>query len=164
MKVVKIQHNSKTSIICGMNNPIGLKAQFYELEDKRVVSPFKFGQNYKSYPQRAHGGLISAMCDEVAGRAIWAFEPDIVAVTTELNVKYRKPVPLDKDLIAVGEIITNSKRGYTAHTTICDANTKQVLAEGNVQYLKLPASKISDCDMHEELSVYIPDNIEDIDI
>ena len=51
MKVVKKQSNSKSCIICGMENNLGLKAQFYELEDKSVASLncFPFHKLYNFY-------------------------------------------------------------------------------------------------------------------
>ena len=67
MKVIKKQVNSKMCIICGINNEAGLKAPFYEMEDKSVVSIFKYSQIHQSYPERTHGGLISTMLDEIIG-------------------------------------------------------------------------------------------------
>ena len=90
MKVVKKQTNSKLCYICGIENEFGLKAPFYEMEDGSVISIFKYKEIHQSYPERVHGGLITAMLDEIAGRAIWVTEPETWAVTTELNVKFRK--------------------------------------------------------------------------
>ena len=104
MKVIKKQTNSKLCFICGIDNPYGLVAPFYEMEDGSVISLFQYKDIHQSYPGRIHGGLISAMLDEIAGRAIWITEPETWAVTTQLNVKYRKPVPYDTPLKAKGFI------------------------------------------------------------
>ena len=42
IKVINTQRNSKNCIICGMENQLGLKAPFYNLEDDSVASVFKF--------------------------------------------------------------------------------------------------------------------------
>ena len=72
-----------------MENESGDKAPFYEMEDKSVVSIFKYQFIHQSYPERTHGGLISSMLDEIIGRAIWSYEPDTWGVTISLNVRYR---------------------------------------------------------------------------
>ena len=76
------------------------------MENNTVVSIFEYRDIHQSYPSRTHGGLISAMLDEIAGRAIWIYEP-VWGVTTNLQVKFRKPVPYGVKLKAVGEIIKN---------------------------------------------------------
>ena len=55
MKVVSKQRNSKMCIVCGMDNPIGLKAQFYNMEDGSVMTPFQYKKEHQSFPQRVHG-------------------------------------------------------------------------------------------------------------
>ena len=65
MKVVSKQRNSKMCIICGMDNPIGLKAQFYNMEDGSVMTVFKFKEEYQSFPQRVHGGPIGDLPHEL---------------------------------------------------------------------------------------------------
>ena len=42
MKVLRKQANSKSCIICGMDNPLGVKAPFYEMEDNSVVTLFSY--------------------------------------------------------------------------------------------------------------------------
>ncbi|MEG1536078.1 MAG: PaaI family thioesterase, partial [Clostridia bacterium] len=68
MKVIGKQFNSTNCIICGMQNELGLKAPFYVLEDNRVLSEFQYTKFHQSYPERVHGGMITCMLDEIAGR------------------------------------------------------------------------------------------------
>lgn len=49
MKVTSKQRNSKMCVICGMDNPFGVKAQFYNMEDGSVITPFKFKEEHQSY-------------------------------------------------------------------------------------------------------------------
>lgn len=140
MKVLKKQTNSKMCYICGMDNPFGLKAPFYEMEDGSLVSIFEYKAMHQSYPGRTHGGLITAMLDEVAGRAIWITEPTTWGVTMDLNVKFRKIVPYDVKLKAVGKIIKNTKRGFVGDAKIYDMEGN-ILAEAEVTYIKLPIEK-----------------------
>lgn len=162
MKIVKKQNNSKDCIICGMENDFGVKAPFYELEDGRLATRFTYRKEHQSYPGRVHGGMITCMLDELAGRAIWTIEPDVYAVTTSINVKFRKPVPYCKELYGVGELVRNSRRGFTAYAKICD-NDGTILAEADVTYLKLPSERITDSDMNREMDVYVADDVREWD-
>lgn len=161
MKVLRRQPNSKMCLICGVNNPAGLKAPFYEMENHTVVSIFEYNDIHQSYPERTHGGMISCMLDEIIGRAIWIDEPNAWGVTISLNVKFRKPVPYNAKLKSVGKIIKNSSRGFVGIGTIEDLKGN-VLAEAEATYMKLPISRIADT--HDDVNVYVKDDTKELDI
>ena len=71
-------------MICGMNNNYGVKAQFYNMEDGSVMTPFVFREEHQSYPGRVHGGIITAMLDELGLRAYWVEHED------EKEINFRK--------------------------------------------------------------------------
>ena len=160
MKVLRKQSNSKKCIICGIENPFGLKAPFYEMEDNTVVTLFQYDELHQSYPERTHGGMICCMLDELIGRAIWVHEPNIWGVTTSLQIKYRKPVPYNTPLKGVGKIIENRSRLFKGIGTIMDMNGN-VLAEAEAIYLKLPLDQISSSN-HDDVNVMVPDDIKEI--
>ena len=162
MRVLKRQSNSHDCIICGMDNPFGLKAPFYEMEDNTVVSIFKYSPVHQSYPERTHGGMISCMLDEIIGRAIWIYEPDTWGVTMDLNVKYRKPVPYDTTLKAVGAVVKNSSRGFVGEGKIYDLEGN-LLATASATYLKLPLSRIATNLSHEDVNVSLPCDRDEIE-
>ena len=62
MKVISKQTNSKMCLICGLDNKLGLKANFYNMEDDSVGAIFTFKPEHQSYPERVHGGMLSALC------------------------------------------------------------------------------------------------------
>ncbi|MEA4892197.1 MAG: PaaI family thioesterase [Peptococcaceae bacterium] len=142
-KVVKKQYISEMCFGCGKDNPAGIKAQFYELEDQRVVALFKPGEFFQSYPQRMHGGVSASIMDETLGRAILPIEPDSWAVTAEITIRYKKPAPLDTPLKVVAEVTENSRRVFKARgEMLLPDGTVAVTAQGT--YVKQPLSKISD--------------------
>ncbi|MCG8481943.1 MAG: PaaI family thioesterase, partial [Clostridia bacterium] len=108
-KVTKRQYNSRMCLVCGMENELGLKTRFYETENGELVGLFMPKEEFQSYPERLHGGISSAILDEIIGRAVNIEEPDVWGVTVELNLKFKKPVPLDKEIKAIGRI-TKSNR------------------------------------------------------
>lgn len=162
MKVREKQLNSRMCIICGMDNEKGVKAQFYSMEDGSVMSLFRFRPEHQSYPGRVHGGLISAMLDELGGRAYWAeVDTDTYAVTTGMETSFRKPVPYDTELTGYGKIVRHSINFYQAIAEIKDGSGA-VLASAKLKYLKLSPSRIADADPREEMVYLIPDDIKEI--
>ena len=157
MKVLFTQKNSKNCIICGMENPFGVKAPFYILDDESVASEFSFNEHHQSYPDRTHGGMVSTFLDEIMGRALWIKEPETFGVTTTLNVTYRKPVPYGVKLKARGYITFCSKIGFSAKVEIYSLDGT-LLAQATARYLKMPFNKVFDknSSFHQEMCYEIP--------
>ncbi len=163
MKVISKQTNSRDCLICGVDNENGLKANFYNLEDGSVGSLFTFKFNHQSYPDRVHGGMISALLDELAGRALWVTNPELVGVTGNLNVRFKKPVPYNKPLKGRGIITSRRGKVFTAKGEILDENNC-VLAESEATYIIIPNTQIAtDSDLQNDLSIMVEDNITEID-
>ncbi len=142
-KVVKKQQNSSKCIVCGLQNDLGLKASFYELENGELAAMFKPMDEHQSYPGRMHGGVSSAILDEVIGRAILIKDESMWGVTTELVLKYKKPVPLNEELKVVGRITRDTKRLFEGTGEIILKNGDvAVTAEG--KYIKMSLEKITD--------------------
>lgn len=163
MKVTKKQNNSKMCMICGLDNSFGVQAQFYELEDQSVCGLFEFKEEHQSYPGRVHGGMISAMLDELACRAFWVLEPKKLGVTLDLTTKYRKPVPYNTKLKGVGKITKYTNRYFISECKILNEQN-EVLAEGEIKYLLMPDTAITDADYEEEMCYALPDDVKEINV
>ena len=161
MKVTRKQNNSEYCLICGILNPAGLKAPFYETENNSVVTKFQFKKEHQSYPGRTHGGMIGALLDELVGRAIWITQPDMWGVTMTLTIKYRKPVPYDTTLIGEGRIVSETTRTFSGTGEIKDLSGN-ILASAEATYMKLPLSKIADTGDHTATDIFVPDNVTEI--
>lgn len=165
MKVLSKQLNSKNCIICGMENDLGLKASFYNMEGDVVASLFTFKDKHQSYPGRTHGGMISALLDELMGRALWLKHPDTYGVTTTMNITFRKPVPYGEQLKAKASITSDSPLWFSSKGFIYDKDDN-LLAEGSARYLKLSSEKAFEKgeNAHEEMCYMIDDGITEIDL
>ena len=164
MKVVSKQTNSEMCIICGIQNDLGVKASFYNMEDGSVGAIMTFKKEHQSYPGRVHGGMVSALLDELAGRALWVTDPHLFGVTANMTVKFRKPVPYDEKLLAKGYIVKRNGRIFTAESKIFDAD-KNVLVELSGNYVILPAEKVCNTGrLYEEVSILLEDDVSEIDI
>lgn len=82
---------------CGKNNPEGMHLRFsYDEEKKRFISRFRLGRRYTGPPGHAHGGVIATILDEAMGKVNKIH--NVVALTSEISVKYLRPVPLNRPL------------------------------------------------------------------
>lgn len=142
-KVMKKQQNSKKCIVCGLDNELGLKATFYELENNELVALFKPLEEHQSYPGRLHGGIAGTILDETIGRAIMIKEADVWGVTVELNVKYKKPIPLTDELRVISRITKDSSRLFEGTGEILLKNGEVAVSAWG-KYLKMPIHKIAD--------------------
>lgn len=101
---MKKQPSSRMCFLCGLQNPVGLKLDFYEdSEAEQVRVEFTVADEYQGYPGVVHGGIVAAVLDETAGRAVMlgGSDKDLFA-TLRLTVRYRRPTPTDTPLTAVG--------------------------------------------------------------
>lgn len=166
MKVISKQTNSKMCLICGLENNLGLKADFYNMEDNSVGAIFTFKDVHQSYPGRVHGGMISALLDELAGRALWVTDPDLFGVTATMTIKFRKPVPYNTKLFGQGEMVKRSGRLFTAKAKVMDEN-KNTLAELEGTYMILSANQITGGESfskEEDVNFIVPDDVTEIDL
>lgn len=165
VKVVQKQENGKKCIVCGLKNEFGLKSEFYELENGELLSLCKTGELHQSYPGRVHGGVSSAILDEVIARAIAIKEPGILGVTVELNIKYKKPVPLEQEIKAIGRITRNTRKIFEGSGEIILENG-DIAVTATGKYIKMPIEKISGESLDDdEWNLNITDNdLKEIDI
>lgn len=136
-KVRKKQNNSTKCLVCGDENPNSLDARFYEMDNGELVALFHTKELQQSFPQRVHGGMIAAVLDETIGRAICIDRPDCWGVTTELQIKYKRPVPVNENLRAVGRITRNTRKIFEGTGELLLENG-EVAAEAWGKYFIVP--------------------------
>ena len=144
-KIIKKQPNSRDCFICGMKNVIGLRAKFYETNDNEVEVYFTPNDNYQGYPGRLHGGIASAILDEAIGRAIQIINPNVWGVTTDLSIKYRKPLPLNTELKAICRITKENRLMFEGTGEILTPDGKVAISASG-RYMKLDVKNITEHD------------------
>lgn len=99
--------------VCGRENPVGLKLQFYEEpEANQVRADIVIPDEYQGYPGVAHGGIVSTILDEISGRAAMMEEAgQRLLVTLRMTVRFRRPTPTESSLTAVGWLERKSGMG-----------------------------------------------------
>lgn len=96
---------------CSPTNPCGLKMEFYEDGDD-IVSFWTPDDNFQGWMNTLHGGIQATIMDESAGWLI-SRKFQTSGMTTNLNVKYKKPIPTGKDIkIEVRARVKEVKRNF----------------------------------------------------
>lgn len=91
---------------CGPNNPIGLKLDF-AFEGDKYTARFTPLSEHQGYDNITHGGIIGTLLDEAMAKLVYA--KGYMAVTAQLNIKYRKPAHTGEMLIISGWITSEPK-------------------------------------------------------
>jgi acyl-coenzyme A thioesterase PaaI-like protein len=146
----KPQANSKMCFICGLENPVGLKLRIYEVEPGVIESMYTAPEHFQGYPGVLHGGIVATILDEISGRAhMGDSENPRFMFTARLEVKYRKNVPIGKPLRIVGKAGRDKGRSAEGWAGIYDAETGDLLAEGNTLLVNVPQDRLGSHDMEE---------------
>lgn len=105
------QPSSRMCFLCGRQNPIGLKITWVnDREAKQIRARVVVPEHFNGYPGVVHGGIVAAILDETAGRAVLLDgDADNLMVTVKLEVRYRRPTPTGTPLTAVGWVIQQTE-------------------------------------------------------
>ena len=124
--------DDRNCFACGPNNPIGLKMKI-QRENGRAEAEVTLTPNHQGWKDIVHGGLVATLLDEIMAHAVIDQFPQ--AVTADLRIRYRRAVPTDQPLIAVGWIDQSDRRRVTAKSELKLADRDVVLAAGESKFL-----------------------------
>ena len=97
---------------CGPRNPYGLKLHM-ERDGDQVVAKFTALEEYQGYPGFLHGGIITALLDEVMSR-VSIITYNRWTITGGIDVHFRKPVLIGQEITAIAEHVETNLRMVTA--------------------------------------------------
>jgi uncharacterized protein (TIGR00369 family) len=133
-KVLKLETQAANGCFgCGGNNEVGMKLVFdLDFDAQRTRGRFVLGANYAGGGGFAHGGIIAVVLDEAMGKLSKLSEEK--AVTAELKVEYRKPVPVGKEIIVEGWQVEEKGRNRFRAGEIRDS-VGNLLARGTARFV-----------------------------
>ncbi len=94
--------------VCGTDNPHSIGITMFVDDDGIVTSEFTLKESHQGPPGHSHGGASAAILDEVMGLVVWAAGHKVLAAN--ININYRKPLPLFQPLIAVARMTETGER------------------------------------------------------
>lgn len=97
-------------IVCSPQNARGLQLTFTHIANGQLVGQFACPERLAGYPGRMQGGMVASLMDGIMANCLFAH--GIVAVTTELAVRYRLPVETSTTAELKAEIVRESHGLY----------------------------------------------------
>jgi uncharacterized protein (TIGR00369 family) len=125
---------------CGKDNAEGMHLKFVlDYDAKRAICHFKLSRRYTGPPGHAHGGIIATILDEAMGK-VNRFR-NVLALTSSMEIRYLKPVPLGKALIVTG--YEQSVEGRK-HINVAEISNEegQVLARSTGTFIAIDPEKM----------------------
>jgi acyl-coenzyme A thioesterase PaaI-like protein len=131
---------SRNCFVCGRENPLGLKMDFYTTKPGTVEAQINLPKDYEGFPNIVHGGILSAILDEVTGRAQMSFK-DRFMVTAQLTMRFRMPVLVDQNYTVLG--VAGDIKGRVSKSTgqILDMDGR-IMAEADAVFVDLTQEQI----------------------
>ncbi len=96
------------------------RMRYFRDQNGNLVARVCFGPDTEGPPNHAHGGSIAAVLDEVLGLAAWAAGHP--AVVGNLNVRFRKLLPLGRVVQTESRVIAVQDRKVTVQGRIVGLN------------------------------------------
>ena len=118
-----------TCFACGAANESGLHLKFcLDLNQKTAAADTILDERFNGWKGIAHGGIISTMLDEAMVYACIT-EKRMVA-TANLNIKFRTPTAVGKQLHIEGQVVQTRKRMMKARAIVSFEGEVLAEAEG----------------------------------
>jgi len=105
---LEILSSFRNGFVCGKDNPIGLKLKIFKKKNT-VNAEFIPEEKHQGYEGIVHGGIIFSIMDELMSRAVMTAK-GIMALTVEINIKYRRKAKIGKKIVFIAGMIKDSGR------------------------------------------------------
>jgi uncharacterized protein (TIGR00369 family) len=119
--------------VCGQQNPHGLRVRFFAGSDSRVHVDFRPDGSQTGYDGVVHGGVISALLDELTGWSV-SLKNNLLACTAELSVRFITPMPSDRLYRGTAGVTGGRGRYWEAEGSVSDPEGR-VYAKARGKYL-----------------------------
>ncbi len=125
---------------CGHDNPQGMRLKFtLDEESRQAICHFKLSRKYTGPPGHSHGGIIATILDEAMGK-VNKFR-NVLALTSSMEIKYLKPVPLGQMLTVTAQEQSVDGRRHINTAEISNAKG-EVLARSTGTFIAIDPEKM----------------------
>lgn len=127
-------------VVSGPANPMGIAMQVRR-EGDRAVADVTFGAAFEGAPNRAHGGAVAAVMDDIMGYVL-AIQVT-PAYTGHMGISYRAPTPVAQPLVATAWMASRDGRKLTMEGTLTDGDG-QLIAKADGLFIAIPPERFGD--------------------
>ncbi len=106
---------------CSPHNPTGLQLRFEPFEETGMRAAYVAPASQCGREHTVHGGIQSALLDEVMGAALGrVVPPPRPCATAELQIRFRRPVPTDHPLVVEATVSSQEPPWYGVEGRLLD--------------------------------------------
>lgn len=122
---------------CGRLNPHGLRLGFFrEPNGDGVWTPFTPQVEHEGFGGVVHGGVVTAVLDEVMAWAVYA--RGVWAMTGKIEVRFRKPVAIGVPTRAHARVVADRRRVLDTASDLRREADGVLLAEATATFVPVP--------------------------
>lgn len=128
-------------VVSGTANPMGIGIKVRR-EGDEAVARFNLGAAFEGAPQRAHGGIVAAIFDDVMGYVLVIHRTP--AFTGRLTVNYRAPVPMGSDMTVRARLDRRSGRklSMTAEMSLASEPDQPIVCDAEGLFIAIPPERL----------------------
>ena len=108
--ILGVQPGSASCFVCGQDNPDGLGISAYYHDDKQVWADVRLGATLEGWPGVTHGGILTAILDEVMGRV--SFLTGRWSMTGKLELRFVRPARTGERLVIAAHFTRDMRRAF----------------------------------------------------
>ncbi len=113
--------------VCGPHNPAGLRLKWSLDEDGAARARFRPDRTHQGWKGVLHGGIMAALLDEAMAQ--WARKNGTPTVTGMIEIRYRRPAPTDRPLLAEARLVSERGRALRMEASLKDETGGIVFAD-----------------------------------
>jgi uncharacterized protein (TIGR00369 family) len=127
-------------LVCGKNNPIGLKLDF-TVEGQSLVTHWKADKRFQGYENVLHGGMICLILDECMVNLPWKRD-GVPVISAELTTRFIKPARIGDDLTFTAETLGMGRKIIETRSR-CVNSRGELIAEASAKCLRIKNPSLS---------------------
>jgi acyl-coenzyme A thioesterase PaaI-like protein len=120
---------------CGPDNPTGFALVAFAAEPDAVEAVYRFDRRFEGGPGVVHGGATAALLDDLYGRLLVRIL--VLAVTVDLQVRYRRAVHLDDDCQLRAELVEQTDKDLHLRAVLRQHGEEKVTSTGHFRTIGL---------------------------
>ena len=123
----QIEYKDQYNFVIGSKNPRGINLKT-KVQNNMVIADYTFLPEHVGPPNITHGGVLSAICDDVMGLVCFCLNR--ISMTINLNVNYLQPVYLGKQYFIKAWLVDINNKKITCESIIYDEKKICIEASG----------------------------------
>ncbi|MDE3205069.1 MAG: PaaI family thioesterase [Acidobacteriota bacterium] len=124
---------------CGPKNDRSEGIVLERAGDDEVSARVYIDRDHGGAPGFAHGGYLSLLLDEVMGGVAPSPQP---RVTTDLQVRFLRAVPLDSDVLVTARLREREDQGFSVQGSVRVGGAEEVAVEATAYFRFVDLSRL----------------------